>query len=137
MRFLDANVIIRYLTKDDEAKAEACYALFQRVNAGEEDVFTCEAIITEVVYVLSSSRSPYRLSHEEVRARLLPMLAIRGLKLPQKGTYMRALELYTSFPFLDFEDAVAAAYMERLGIREILSYDRDFDRLDGIARVEP
>ena len=137
MRFLDANVIIRYLTKDDEAKAEACYALFQRVNAGEEDVFTCEAIITEVVYVLSSSRSPYRLSHEEVRARLLPMLAIRGLKLPQKGTYMRALELYASFPFLDFEDAVAAAYMERLGIREILSYDRDFDRLDGIARVEP
>ena len=32
MRFLDANVILRYLTRDDEAKAEACYELFQRVQ---------------------------------------------------------------------------------------------------------
>ena len=32
MRFLDANVILRYLTRDDEAKAQACYELFQRVR---------------------------------------------------------------------------------------------------------
>ena len=28
MKFLDTNVILRYLTKDDEAKAEACYRCF-------------------------------------------------------------------------------------------------------------
>lgn len=137
MRFLDANVIIRYLTKDDEAKAEACYALFQRVDAGEEEVFTCEAIVTEVVYVLASARSPYHLPHDEIRARLLPLLTLRGLHLPQKRVYVHALDIYASSLFLDFEDAVAAAHMERIGIKEILSYDRDFDRLPGISRVEP
>ena len=50
MRFLDANVILRYLTRDDETKARACFALFQRLKRGEERVFTCEAILTEVVY---------------------------------------------------------------------------------------
>ncbi len=137
MRFLDTNVILRYLTRDDEAKAQACYALFQRVKLGEEEVFTCEAIVTEVVYVLSSPRAPYRLSHEEVRARLAPILTLRGLKLPQKRVYLRALDIYASSAFLDFEDALAVAHIERRGVDELLSYDRDFDRVQGITRIEP
>ena len=137
MRFLDTNVIFSYLTRDDETKAEACYQLFQRVSQGEEEVFTCEAIVTEVVYVLSSPRAPYRLSHEEIRGRLLPILTLRGLRLPQKRVYFRALDLYAASTFLDFEDALAVAHMERIGAREILSYDRDFDRISGINRIEP
>ncbi|MCY3638727.1 MAG: PIN domain-containing protein, partial [Chloroflexi bacterium] len=54
MEFLDTNVILRYLTKDDEAKAEACYELFEQARQGDKALFTCEAIIAEVVYVLSS-----------------------------------------------------------------------------------
>ena len=137
MRFLDTNVILRYLTRDDESKAEACYRLFQRVKQGEEELFTCEAIVAEVTYVLSSPRAPYQLSHGEVRDRLLPVLTLRGLKLPQKRACLRALDLYASSPFLDFEDALAVAHMEQRGVAEIVSYDKDFDRLTGIQRTEP
>ncbi len=137
MKFLDTNVILRYLTRDDEAKAEACYQLFQRVKLGQEELFTCEAVITEVAYVLSSPRAPYRLSHEEVRARLLPILTLRSFRLPQKRVYLRALDLYASAPFLDFEDALAVAHMEHQGLTEIVSYDRDFDRVTGLRRIEP
>ena len=137
MRFLDTNIILRYLTRDDEAKAEGCYQLFQRVKLGEEELFTCEAIVTEVAYVLSSPRAPYRLSHEEVRARLLPILTLRGLRLAQKRLYLRALDLYASSSFLDFEDALAVAHMEHQGVSEIVSYDKDFDRITGLRRVEP
>lgn len=137
MRFLDANVILRYLTRDDEAKAHACYELFQRVKQGVEELLTCEAIVTEVVYVLSSPRAPYRLGHEEIRARLLPILTLRGLRLPQKRAYLRALDLYAASSFLDFEDALAVAHMERRGMNELLSYDMDFDRVPAIKRMEP
>ncbi len=137
MRFLDTNIILRYLTRDDEAKAEACYGLFQRVKQGEEELFTCEAIVCEVVYVLSSRRAPYRLSHEEIRSRLVPIVTLRGLRLPQKRVYVRALDIYASSPFLDFEDAVAAAHMEQQGMTEIVSYDKDFDLMPGLQRVEP
>src|SRR5688572_12750166 len=68
VRFLDTNVFIRYLTRDDEKKAAACFELFQHVGRGEEQVTTCEAIVTEVVYVLSS-RGSYGLNHAEIRAR--------------------------------------------------------------------
>ncbi len=137
MRFLDTNIILRYLTRDDEAKAEACYRLFQSVKNGEEELFTCEAIVTEVVYVLSSPPAGYRLSHDDIRARLVPILSLRGLRLLHKRVYVRALDIYASSPSLDFEDALAVAHMERQGITEIVSYDRDFDRVAQVQRTEP
>jgi predicted nucleic acid-binding protein len=137
LRFVDTNIILRYLTRDDEVKAQACFRLFQRLKKSEEVAFTSEAIIAEVAYVLSSPRAPYHLSHEEIRARLSPILALRGLKLPGKRIYQRALDIWANYPFLDFEDALSVAHMEGRGVREILSYDRDFDRVPAVARVEP
>ena len=137
MRFLDTNVIIRYLTRDDEAKAADCYGLFQRVQQREEELLTCEAVVSEVTYVLSSSGSPYRLTHEEIRERLLPILVLRGIRLSQKRVCLHALDIYAASPFLDFEDALAVAHMEHAGVNEIVSYDRDFDRVPGVRRVEP
>lgn len=139
MRFLDTNVILRYLTRDDETKAEACYQLFQRVKSGKEELFTCETIVAEVVYVLSSPGAGYRLDHEEIRARLSPILGLRGLRIPRKRVCIRALDIYAQYPLLDFEDALAVAHMERKGMTEIVSYDRDFDRVQeaDIRRFEP
>ena len=137
MRFLDTNVILRYLTRDDEARAEACYEIFQRVQRQEEELATCEAIVAEVVYVLSSPRLPYRLNADQIRARLLPILMLRGLKLSHKRVCLRALDVYASSPPLDFEDALAVAHMEQLGITRIVSYDRDFDHVAGLHRIEP
>lgn len=136
MKFLDTNVFIRFLAADDEKKSEACLRLFQRVQKGEETVTTTEAIVAEVVYVLSSP-SLYGLRHEDIAARLAPILSLRGLLLRHKRTHLRALNLYAAHEFLDFEDALSMAHMEREGISEIVSYDRDFDRVPGVKRVGP
>jgi predicted nucleic acid-binding protein len=136
LKFLDANVILRYLTRDDETKAESVYQFLQRVGSGDEEVTTTEAILIEVVYVLASPRL-YGLGPDDIRARLVPILNLRGLKLPHKQMYLDALDRYVAFPFLDFEDALAVAQMDRKQIEEILSYDRDFDRVSGIRRTEP
>jgi predicted nucleic acid-binding protein len=63
---------------------------------------------------------------------------MQGLKLPQRRSYLRALDLYQTHG-IDFEDALTAAHMERLGLTELFSYDRDFDSLKGIgfSRIEP
>lgn len=136
MRFIDANVLLRYLTRDDPEKAAASYALLMRLRAGTEVVVTSEAIIAEVTYVLASPRL-YNLPHDGIAARLFPVLRLRGLRLPHKRTVLDALAIYADAPQLDFEDALAVAHMRRLGIREIVSYDRDFDRVAGIVRQEP
>lgn len=136
-RYLDTNLLIRYFTRDDPAKAASCLALLQRVRDGREQVRLTESVFTEVAYVLASTRNPYRLSRAEIRALLISILTLRGVLLRRKPLYLRALDLYGAYPALDIEDAVSIAWMERDGVTEIYSYDQDFDRVPGIRRVEP
>jgi uncharacterized protein len=82
MRSIDTNVFIRYLTRDDPVKAAACRSHFLRVENGDEEIATCEAIVTEIVHILSA-RGHYGLSPADLRARVRPMLQLKGLKLPQ------------------------------------------------------
>jgi len=114
MRFLDANVILRYLTRDDPKKAEKCYELFQKAKRGEIELTTCEAIIAEVVYVLSS-KNLYNLPRDEIYSLLLPIINLKGLKITQKRIFIRALDIYAS-KNIDFEDALSFAHMEKLKI---------------------
>jgi predicted nucleic acid-binding protein len=140
MRFLDTNIFLRHLVKPqsptDQQKQSACFELFQRIRNGTERVTTCEAVVTEVIYNLVSPRQ-YNLTHQEAGARLRPLLALPGLRLPQKRVYLTALELFAQSPFLDFEDAVIVAHMQRQGLAELLSYDADFDRIPTVQRREP
>jgi predicted nucleic acid-binding protein len=135
MQFIDANVFIRHLTRDDPKKAQACLELFQQAQKKEIILITSESVIAEVVYVLSSKRL-YNLPREEIRKLLYPLLSLPGLKLTNRKTHLHALDLYATYP-LDFEDALTVAQMKRRKISEIYSYDRHFDQVAGITRLEP
>ena len=137
MVFVDTNIFIRYLTKDDLQKAEACLRLFEQAKRNETELMTSETVIAEVVCILSSRRL-YKLSRQDIRIRLYPILSLSSLKLADKRQVLRALDLY-SMNNVDFEDALSIAIMERQAITAIYSYDEDFDRIQGstIKRVEP
>jgi predicted nucleic acid-binding protein len=132
--FLDTNVILRFLLRDDEAKFQRCYDLLKRAETGEERLETSDLVISEVVWVLESTA--YGLGREEIRSRLLPIVRLRGLRMPARRVLERAFDLYVT-KSVDFVDAYNAATMERRGLGQIYSYDADFDKLEGIARQEP
>ena len=73
---------------------------------------------------------------DQIRARLYPLLTLQGLRLAQRRSVLRAIDLYVTYP-IDFEDALIVAYMERQAIRDVYSYDRDFDEVPGVSRQEP
>ena len=133
VRFLDTNILLRYVLRDDEAKARAAFALLARVEQGEEKVETSPLVIFETIFTLQKR---YRVPREEIQQALSDILSLRGLSLPNKSIYECALELYTR-QNISFADAYNAAYMAARGLSEIYSFDRDFDKLEGIARVEP
>jgi len=78
MRFLDTNLLLRYFTRDDEEKARAVLELLKRVERNEEKVLTSPLVIFETVFTLQSY---YKLSREEIKDLLIPILNLRGLKL--------------------------------------------------------
>ena len=134
-RFVDTNILLRYLTRDDEQKAEACFALLLRAEQGEEELVTSDLVIFETVFILQSRRH-YDLPRERIRELVESVIGLRGLRLPRKAVYVRAFDLYCERN-IGFADAYNAAYVEALDLSEIYSYDTDFDRVEGIRRVEP
>jgi len=135
VEFLDTNVFIRYLTGDNPDQSGRSLALIQKVETGDIQVTTCEGVLVEIVQVLSS-RQLYNRPRSSIASTLSDIVRLRGLRLPNKVAYLRALEIYASTN-LDFVDALAVAHMGREGIQTIVSFDRHFDRLPQVARREP
>ncbi len=133
--FIDTDVIIRLLTRDDLVKQEGAAALFEAVRAGKATVAAPDTVIADAVYVLSSPRL-YNLPRSEVYELLSPLVRLPGFKLENRAAVLRALELYASTK-VDFSDAVIVAAMEQADSQILYSYDTHFDRLRGITRVEP
>lgn len=135
MQFIDTNVFLRFLTRDDFAKAERVKALLEQAEKGEVELTTSESVISELVFVLSSPKL-YNVGRERLRQLLLPIVSLRGLKLPNRSVFVRALDLYAGTS-MDFIDALAVAHMEARQVTEVYSYDRHFDGVNGIRRLEP
>lgn len=133
--FLDTNIFIRYLTRDDPDKAARAYELLQRIEQGTQRATTTEAVLTEIVYVLSAKRL-YNLPRPIIRQRLTELLDLRGLRLRHKPVYRRALDLYASTG-LDFEDCVIVGQMEHERLTRLASFDTGCDGIPGITRIEP
>lgn len=132
-RFLDTNILLRYLTRDDENKAQLALNLLIRVEQGEEKVITSSLVIFETVFTLQSF---YKVPRQRIKELVLPVIALRGLHLPDKTVYYQAFDFYTTRN-ISFADAYNAAYMFYEEISSIYSWDTDFDKIDSITRVEP
>lgn len=135
MEFIDTNLILRYLTRDHPQHSVQAARAFLQIALGQLIVTTSESVISEVVYVLSSKKL-YSLPRSAVQAHLTAIIRLKGLKLPYKKSYLRALDLYAS-KNVPFVDALIVAHMERTRISTVLSFDHDFDRIPTVVRREP
>jgi len=136
VQFLDTNIFLRILTADDPIRTARCQLLFEQIERGEVAATTSEAIVTEIAYVLGSKRW-YNLPPPRVADRMRRVLSLPNLRLPNLQVYFRALDIFEVTNGLDFEDAVAAAYVETQHLDGIYSYDRGLDRVPGVSRIEP
>lgn len=131
--FLDTNVLLRYLVGDDKERAERSLNLLLRVESGEEKVFTSALVIFETIFTLQKF---YKVSRQDIQTKILNIIALRNLQLPDKDVYYQAFKLYTSHN-ISFADAYNAAYALLEERPNIYSWDTDFDKIDGITRLEP
>jgi predicted nucleic acid-binding protein len=133
--FIDTNVIVGALTSDDLSKQDAAIALFERVERGQIAVMATDSIIADCVYVLSSPRL-YNLPWSEIADALLTIVEMPGFQVPNKRVLVHALQLY-GYSGIKFDDAHIIAAMTSAGSGMLYSWDRGFDRVADIERVEP
>lgn len=133
LRFLDTNILLRYLTRDDERKAKAAFGLLQRIERGEERVVTTQAVIFEAAFTLQRF---YKVPKAEIRELVLPIVLLRGVQVPNKPLYEQAFDLYVERN-ISLPDAWNGVFMRSRGLTEIYSWDTDFDAMTWLTRIEP
>ena len=84
-------------------------------------------MIFEAVYTLQRT---YRLPEAAIRAALLPLLELPGIVLPGKRRHRRVFDLYITLN-ISFADAYHAVLMQQLKLTDVVSFDREFDRVPG------
>ena len=132
--FVDTNVFIHFLIRVDPERSERCHDLLQSVEAGRTELETSVLVVAELVWFLE--RPPIRMGADGVQDKLAPLVGLPGLRLPDRELILEALTIHASGG-LNYVDAYNAVGMRKRGVNRIYSYDTDFDRVPGVARVEP
>jgi len=134
VRFVDANVFIRYLTNDDPAKAASVERLLDQAATGQVGLVTTEMVLAEIVWVLESY---YSMTRDVVAPMIRGILATPELSVLNGQLVHEAVELYENGR-MDFIDAYILARMAEQGIDEIYSYDKKhLSKISGVTRLEP
>ena len=132
--FLDTNLFVRHIANDEPNHSPRATAYLARIADEELVAHTSDTVVFETIYVLQSF---YRMPRDTIRAGMLPILKLSGIALPSKDMYADVFDLYVAQPSLSFGDCYHVVLMRRLGLSEIVSFDRGFDRIPDITRIEP
>jgi predicted nucleic acid-binding protein len=131
--FIDTNIFLRHILQDNQRQSPLATAWLARVETGDIRATTSAAALAEVVFVLERT---HKNPKAQIREVLLDLLALDGLSVPGVSSVFDALDLYVSRN-ISYTDAFNAVEMMRRGVSQVLSFDRDFDRIDGLERIEP
>lgn len=128
MKFLDANIILRYVTDDSPSESVKC----ERCLASEK-LFTSTLVIAEVLWVLFSA---YKFPKPKVTNAIQRILNSPNIYLDDKDLVLSALDIFEANN-IDFIDAYNAALMGYKGIGTIYSDDKHYDSIPKIKRIQP
>ena len=129
---VDANVILRYLLRDNEEQWAKADALMREMENGNLQMLCDPVQLAEIVWVLTSV---YGLERAQIANSLASIVSASSFRVPDKDRYVRALNLYGT-SVRDFGDACAcAAALEECDGR-LFSFDRKLSKVNGIQRAE-
>lgn len=127
--FVDANVFLRFFTKDDEGQHARAAKLFRAGAEGRLPLISGPPVLFEIAWTL---RAAYRQSSSVVLDVLEAILALPGLSLTDAAVCAEAVRLSRQSG-VDFPDAYIAALSQTTGAEGVATFNlADFRKL-GVA----
>ena len=124
--FVDANVFLRFFTKDDPGQHARAAKLFRAGAAGHVPLVSGPPVLFEIAWTL---RAAYGQSGREILDVLEAILALPGLALTDAAVCAEAVRL-SRHSGVDFSDAYIAALAKAFGAGAIATFNfSDFRKL--------
>lgn len=131
--FVDTNIFLRVLTKDQKKHFKECTKFLEAVREGSVYAYTSTIVLSEIVWTLGSF---YEFPKESVLEALEATLNLKNLEITDDFDARKALELFKQHN-VKYIDAVIASLSEiQKETAAVVSFDKDFDKLE-IQRMEP
>lgn len=125
---IDTDILIRFLTNDDENKAKR----FEKFLRSGKKARILDVTVAEIYWVLLSS---YGFSKNKVILGLESLIGKKSINCNRK--VLRQTIKILKKGKISFVDAYTAATSLIQDEGVIMSYDKGFDKLPGVKRVEP
>ncbi len=110
---IDTNIIVRFLTRDDEKQYQKSYQMFSEY----EQIFIPTTVILETEWVL---RFSYNFPSDKINFALLGLLNFNNVFTENKKAVIKALEWHQKG--MDFADALHLA--NSLHVDKFISFDK-------------
>lgn len=132
--FIDANVFLRFILQDDEEKAGHCLKLLKKVDRGEVQAATSMLVLNEILWVLEG----LNVGREDI-AKRIKAIAMSKVEITGHANSSAVLESLGYYEKLDvdFIDALNACIARESGIRDIITYDEHFKKIEFVNKIEP
>jgi len=121
MKGLDTNVLVRFLTLDDEAQAVRATEVIEGAARTGETLFVSRVVLCELVWVLEAA---YRSTREEILGVLESILRTGQMHFEDKDVLWQALADYREGRG-DFADYVIGREAVSAGCSSTWTFDRD------------
>jgi predicted nucleic-acid-binding protein len=128
---VDTNVLIRYLTRDDESQYEKARRLIDREVAKGEPVLVSQLVLLETEWVL---RSRYALAKEDIVTTFSALLDTADLAIEDEPSVENAVYSWKDSA-ADFADCLIEALNRRLGCRATTTFDGRALKIPGFIPV--
>lgn len=129
--FIDTNVFLRALVKEDEQAYQQCISFLKKTSEGKIKAITSTLVFLEINFVLLSF---YKFPKEKVQQALESILDLPHLKIVDIFNMREAIEIYKETK-IKFVDCLLASLLKKKDLK-IVSYDLDFDKLN-VKRLSP
>jgi predicted nucleic-acid-binding protein len=125
---LDTNVLVRLLTRDDEAQARRAKDAFDRHADEDGGLFVADIVLVELCWVLARG---YGLARADIARAVRALLDNASVALESPKAVRAALSAFEA-GHADFPDCLIVAKAGEAGCRSILSFDRRMGALPGV-----
>lgn len=132
LAWADANPFVSLIIGPEHSTHEQALVMFREVAEGRLQLIVTPLTLHQIVNVLESR---YGRAHAAIAEELAGILQTDGLIAVEKDVLVAALGLFGHDDRLDFADAYLAASAMLVGPPNVASFDRDFDRIEGIRRI--
>ena len=125
-KFVDANIILRYLLGDPEADS------VERIFKQQKEIYVADIVIAEVIWIFTTF---YKWRKDKFIPKIKSFLSPDFIKADKK-LLNEALDIFEKYN-IDYIDAYLISLMEKKKVQSIYSFDRDFDKVQSVRRIEP